>query len=423
MFSSPSLTVNSSTQEQRKRTHLQVETLEDRTVPSAIPVLQDNFDTNTLNLDTWVSGLTDTDGNPIAVRAQNQRLEFTGPGALITQEEFTPSDDAPLVVSGLWTWTPTGGLVGTAQVVTRASGSSVIEDGVEFRADPGVGLSIWLWQDRQTRLLTLAPMKIDVGDSFRFRVRDDGEQVTFSMAEIGGDGAALSLAAATDAGADVNHVAFRYGGVVFAPVARLGLDDVSISSADPGTEIPSPVPMPLPGPTTPPVPRPGTLVPAIEIAFLGDDGPDDDPSTTGSSRRDMSRQVRVRSSRLRRVAGGRLRQTLMLQNLSNQAVVDLKLAFSRLPRRARVRIAGGDWMTAAQAARGIPLDDDMLNPGESITIEIELTHAGHPGRGHFRTQVLGNLDTPDEGTDGSGFDGGMSGAASSAATFLNPDDY
>lgn len=413
MFTSCRPTNNSS---RRPRTRLQVECLEDRAVPSATSLLEDSFSNNTLNLDAWTSGLTDPEGNPAGIRVENQRLEFTGPGTLITREEFVPTLDQPIEVSGVWTWTPTAGLVGSAQVVTRQSGTFSTYNGVEFRADPGVGLTIWVWQDQQTRLLALAPLRIDVGDTFQFRVRDDGAAVSFSLAEIGGQGAAVSVAAETSLVSDAHHVAFRYGGVVFGSAARLALDDVSVTPIDPESSPQVPLLPTLPTAPTPPSSRSAGLVFAIALDYAVDSDTEAESSPTVGGR-EMVRQIRVRRSRLRRAGGRKLRQTITLENTSNFAVADLRLAFARLPKGARLRLAGGTWVNAAQAARGIGLEDDYLNPGQSVTIEIELNVAGS-GRPRFQTRVLGSLEAPQTMATDAGLSiSEPSGAASSAWSF------
>lgn len=375
-----------------------VEFLEGRALPSAAPLLQDTFGDNFFDTTKWVSGRTDAAGNPIAVRERNQRLEFTGPGSVASRAEFVPSEEAPLEITGVWYWAPTPGMVGNAQLITRATGIYVTEDGVEFRAEPGVGVSIRLWQDRQATVLASVVAKIDVGDLFRFRVRDDGHDVSISLTEIDGDRIAVSLAAQTDAASETNHVAFRYGNVAFAPVARLALDDVvvSVSPPEPDPEpgpLPNPLPAPRPNPPgvpAPPLGRP-IIIPAVPLEFWVDETPDGDGP---APRNDMSRQIKVQRGKLRRGRRGKLRQLITLLNTTAGDVTELKLAFARLAKNARVRVAGGDWVTAAQAARGVGLGDrDVLRPGESVTVEIEINHADRP---QFMTRVLGNLEPAEE---------------------------
>jgi hypothetical protein len=86
---------------------------------------------------------------------------------------------------------------------------------------------------------------------------------------------------------------------------------------------------------------------------------------------------------------------ITLRNTTAGDVTELKLAFSRLPKNARVRVAGGGWVTAGQAARGVGLGErDVLHPGESVTVEIEFSNVAAV-QPRFTTRVLGNLEAAD----------------------------
>lgn len=396
----------------RSRCLPRVEPLEDRAVPSAAPLFQDTFGDNFFDTSKWVSGKTDANGNPIAVREHNQRLEFTGPGSVATVPEFVPSEDEPLEITGILYWAPNPGLVGTAQLFTRSGGDYAIVDGIEFRAEPGIGISIREWEDGEATLLASVPAKIDVGDLFRWRVRDDGFNVSLALMEVDGDGVAVALAAETDLESETNHIAFRYGNVAFAPVARLALDDVVVAL---GTPPPNPVPTIPPVVTIPPGNVP-LIIPAIPLEFWVDDGSEDEGP---AERSETARQVKVRRGKLRRTRRGRLRQMITLRNTGATDVTDLRLAFTRLPKNARVRIARDEWVTAAQAARGIELGDhDVLRSGESITVEVEFTNTSP--RARIVTRVLGDLEEP--GVGSGSFSGPIFDADFDALSGFDPDD-
>src|SRR5262249_7456425 len=133
------------------------------------------------------------------------------------------------------------------------------------------------------------------------------------------------------------------------------------TGSTPGTPT---TPVPPAGTGTVPAPAPGgrpIIVPAILLDFWADDSADPTPRSGG---REMGSQVKVQRGKLRHGRGGKWRQTLTLRNTGRGDVTDLKLAFARLPKNARVRLNGGAWVSAAQAARGVSLQDDVLGPGE-----------------------------------------------------------
>jgi hypothetical protein len=225
----------------------------------------------------------------------------------------------------------------------------------------------------------------------------------------------VSLAAETDAVSEANHIAFRYGNVAFALVARLALDDVVVTISPPLSD---PDPDPAPTPTPPPIViiPPGNqplIIPAVPLEFWLDDSVEEEESS--AARGETARTVRMRRGKLRRTRSGRLRQTITLRNIGANSVTDLRLAFTRLPKNARVRIAGDEWVTASQAARGIYLPDiDELRPGETLTVEVEFSNTAAQAR--FAARVLGELAEPDDGS------GPVFGGIPGAVGLYDPDD-
>src|SRR5262249_55884483 len=149
-----------------------VEALEDRAVPSATPLLQDNFDGSTLDANAW----TVSPGAPSTlalVRERNQRVEFFGPGSLVTRGEFVPGSPAPLEGTCTFRWSPSADLLAPAQIVTRSNADPVAPEGVEFSVDPASGVRITAWRAGVPTVLAQGSIHIDPGDVFQFRVRDD----------------------------------------------------------------------------------------------------------------------------------------------------------------------------------------------------------------------------------------------------------
>lgn len=336
-----------------RRCRPQVDNLEDRVVPSAASSFQDNFNDNALDNSAWVVG-TEVNPGPLPIRERNGRIEFVGPGAIVTRQEFPPEQAAPLEVTGVFSFSPSLDLIGPAQVVTRSDIDLRAPEGVEFTLDPVWGVRITVWESGAPTVLAQGRLDIDPGDSFHFRIRDDGERVSISVGELGGDEAAMSLTADTRLASDGNHVAFRYAGVSFGPVARLALDDVTLG---PPTAGPAPTPVVVP------------VLPGIVVLLDGE-------SEASRGREDVTPQLGIHRGRVRMNSRtGRARLRLTIRNTTGRELSNLRLVLAGLPRGARVRIGEDNWMSVAQVARqGIDLGEQSdLRPGEVISFEVEIT--------------------------------------------------
>jgi hypothetical protein len=193
--------------------NVQVETLDyypaTQPPPGWHTLVADDFNDNRFDTSKWevlappnYSGATATE--------QNHRLELFSRAHLRTIDEIDPTDH-PLRIAGLWQVESGGDFL---QILTRSNGepgggSGETETGIEFFASAvsdnmrirGRGLSV---SDED-----FVDVSIGGGDLFFFEIYDYGDELSFLLSEIGGDGTtAMVTASATQAMLD-NHVVFH----------------------------------------------------------------------------------------------------------------------------------------------------------------------------------------------------------------------
>ncbi len=167
---------------------------------------------------------------------QNQRLELTARGYLVTQTQIVPSVAAPLHITGQYTFTNTDpNLFDFLDITTR---TAAIPGGGPHEVTDGISFTIWgsgnLVMIDRTNNVQIGPslgFSAVANHPYEFTVDDDGLNVSLSVQEVGGSvlGSISGTSAVTSA---TNHIAFynREG------TSDIGyLDNVVITTPEPGT--------------------------------------------------------------------------------------------------------------------------------------------------------------------------------------------
>jgi hypothetical protein len=200
-------------------------------------VIFDDFNDNTLDGTRFRVALPFADST---VAEQNQRLEFTNRGYLITREEFRPSQAAPVAVSGRVTFLNTqgGGEFELFQIATRTSGVP------GFLGEPTDGLWFGIVVDRIARdnvsirtsvfvptIGDFGTLDLTDGDSVDFHLTDDGTNFSFSVVEVGDAGSRASISGASSAPVAATSVVALYNRESMGSqrLFRSAVDDLSIS--------------------------------------------------------------------------------------------------------------------------------------------------------------------------------------------------
>ncbi len=204
-------------------------------------LLQDDFNDNVLDTAKWqtdVTALSKRTG--VKVEEVNQRIELTGRGYLITQQQFDPLDYDTLQITGTWTFPGGDDML---QILTRSDAVPTeqygeTQTGVEFRYQchdnsfainsRNVGV--------QNLLIDKSNLKFAAGDSFNFIIQDDGENLYFKMVEVG-DATSWAMATATcTTDTTYDYIVFHNRENPDAGTRRSNLDNVVIASVpEPGT--------------------------------------------------------------------------------------------------------------------------------------------------------------------------------------------
>jgi hypothetical protein len=213
-------------------------------------VLSDDFNDGVLDTSLWKTetssgSVTETDGH----------IVIYDRGFLITQEEYSPHENDAIKITGQWTFADSY-WEDSMQVVTRSDGErgdryGEVANGLMFRTssktthtNPDNALTFQEkvngeWGDAWIASVPIETQDIFVGDVFNFEFIDDGSHVSFSMTEIGGNGAELFIEADYDTEFEKNHLVFYNREFPYTAY----LDNVEISVLDEGgTEPPPPVP-------------------------------------------------------------------------------------------------------------------------------------------------------------------------------------
>ena len=183
------------------------------TITQAALLLQDNFDENAIDSSKWKTN-TNIIRGPSSVVDQNERIELTNRGYLISVDQFDPSTLGTLSVEGTWTLLQAG--VPTHDIlsaVTRSDGVpqgafSEVNNGLDFQLNGAGGLVITEWVNGVDTPLGSTPLATENGGVYSFTILDNGASATFSVSEIGGIGASASLSVSDATHFGVNHIAF-----------------------------------------------------------------------------------------------------------------------------------------------------------------------------------------------------------------------
>jgi hypothetical protein len=216
----------------------------------------DDFNDNALDATRFRVALPFADS---AVVEQNQRLEFTNRGYLVTRDQFRPTAAAPVAVSGRVTFLNTGGRseVELFQIATRTSGVP----GANFFAEPSDGLWFGIVADHSGRDNVSIRTNINVptigdygtldlvdGDSVDFQLLDDGTNYSFTVVEVGDPASRASISGTSAAPVAAASVVALYNreSIGSLHLYQSALDDLRIAV----------------------VPEPSWLLPASTLALL-----------------------------------------------------------------------------------------------------------------------------------------------------------
>ena len=173
-------------------------------------ILNDDFDDNWLDTATWQVVLAGVPGTP-SVTEQNQRMEIVGRGHLATTRQLEPKLAGGLEITGRWQFVSSDDMI---QILTRSNATpggtwGETNQGIEFFAygasdtmtiqGKGIGVSG----------AVAVPLQIDGGDVFDFVIRDDGANLTFTLTEVGGQGATGTVTATATTAVGTNYVVFH----------------------------------------------------------------------------------------------------------------------------------------------------------------------------------------------------------------------
>jgi len=179
----------------------------------ATPLLSDDFNDNSLNNSLWRTALN-IPGGGASVTETNGRIRFVNRGHLITQQELPPGDiPGGITITGEWTFESEDDIM---LVLTRSDAVPVLPYGgsanaINFTAwmhpTHGGVIDIYNQVTGQYVATSSSSLSLDSGDTFEFRVTDDGTNLSFTMTEIQG---AHVGSTATAAGVDTTVTGWSY---------------------------------------------------------------------------------------------------------------------------------------------------------------------------------------------------------------------
>ncbi|MFV2068054.1 MAG: hypothetical protein ACC645_13860 [Pirellulales bacterium] len=168
---------------------------------------------------------------------QNQRIEFTQRGLLITAQQYDPLVVGPMTVTGRWTFVTSNQHGDLLDVITRTDASNLSwvgfpQSGNSFQYnDNNAGPTININRVGVGSFTNLAsaPINFLPGEVFDFTITDAGTNLTCSVVQVGGAGKSASIS-----GTDSTNFSTDY--LIFTNSRNSGdyvayLDDVQISSA------------------------------------------------------------------------------------------------------------------------------------------------------------------------------------------------
>lgn len=200
-------------------------------------LLEDDFNDNDLDGDLW-STVTSPFGNR-QVAESNGRIDLSNRAYLVTLEEYDPRVTGPLHITGTVVMKRDSFSRGDQlSIVTRSSG---VPSPFELLPSSGISFGISAISGGLTIgrlnpigppvLLASSPVSVQPGETFFFEVMDDGENLSITITELGGDGT-VATATTTDAtDFPTDYVVFHNGfSRFFSELFIAHLDDVHIEA-------------------------------------------------------------------------------------------------------------------------------------------------------------------------------------------------
>ena len=180
---------------------------------TAVPLLSDDFNDNSLDPAKWTTNLNIPQGGA-SVTEQNQRIELVSRGHLNTALEYDPVTLGGLRITGDWTFVSgeggPGGPPEFIQVLTRSDGlpnpancCGETTNGVEFYMQTNDGNLVLRTRNAATigvtQLTNPSIGAVNANQVFNFEVIDDGlGGLSFTMTEIGGAGRTATATGTVD---------------------------------------------------------------------------------------------------------------------------------------------------------------------------------------------------------------------------------
>ena len=184
---------------------------------SAAPLLEDNFDDNSLDSAHWSTNLIIPQGGA-SVTEQNQRMELVARGHLVTAEQYDPVALGGIRLTGQWTFVSGDDFM---QVLTRTDGLPAGQygetaNGIEFLVALTNATKVVEIRTRNAASIQVTQDAAGVinaagGMTFDFEIIDNGAGgLSFTMTETGDPAnTATTTATVVSDNFDLNHVAFH----------------------------------------------------------------------------------------------------------------------------------------------------------------------------------------------------------------------
>ena len=202
------------------------------TAPSHVPI-HDDFNDNALDATKWFAVTGGIPQNPKSLTETNGHIELEGRAHLNTVNQYDPltAPDDGVRIRGEWTFVSNDDML---QILTRTDGTpggsyGETNSGIEFRVQAaGVGDTMTIGSRggaAVTGVVNSGGLNAQAGETYAFEILDNGNNLVFSMNQIGGTKQRTVIAASTsDMARDYVTFHNREGG------RRSDLDNVSILS-------------------------------------------------------------------------------------------------------------------------------------------------------------------------------------------------
>jgi hypothetical protein len=202
-------------------------------------LLHDDFDDNDLDGELW-----ETHTSPFGSRDVTEagmRVNLRNRAYLITKEEYDPLLEGALRITGIVSMDrDTYSRGDQLNIVTRSSGTPSSSDlnpssGISFGVSTiSGGLTIGrLSPNELPVLLAVTPVSVQPDEIFFFEVTDDGENLSITITELGGDGTVANASAIDTTDYPTDHVVFHNRNSQFiGEIFTAHLDDVHIEALE-----------------------------------------------------------------------------------------------------------------------------------------------------------------------------------------------